>query len=367
MAPPGYLDLREARRRVGPRAVPGWQKEGADEFAPSAGEDAAEMRAIAEMDDRQLKAAARARRREIVRQEQRERAAGAAQSGRKEGAEKLRVKIPELVKAFEPPPRYSDRQKQLARREYRSRLEKLLASLETPAMPTATAKPRAGRYTRAELEATRAWLMDEATARHEQHQAARLRWAAADRIVRDKATAGEWRVLAQLAPPLAEVVSLTADQLPALWPKANETLVTMPYDGMSWRARLLIAEAEIDRDFPAEVPTTASSAPESDAMFASNGLSATAKSDATTVQQESSGAPAPMTQEAVRIAQFKEFEELRGRGELPSMRQTARYLAQFAERLKGNTEQYGTNPETLRTSEYFKRLYRDAGGGGVKP
>lgn len=320
MAPPGFFDLRDARRRVGQRVVANWQKEGAGEYAPSASEDAAEMRAIAEMDDRQLKAAARAHSQKIAKQEQDERAAGAPQSGRKEAAEQLRARMADLVAAFQPPPG-SAREQQRARREYRSRLEKLLANLEAPMLPAAGAKPRAARDTRAELEATRTRLMDEAAARHEQHQAARLRWATADAIVRDKATRGAWRVFAQLAPPLAEVLRLTADELPALWPKPNETHVTVPYDGMSVRARLLIAEAEIDRDFPPEAPPeaakTASSAPESGGMIAPNGPSAAPKNDARTGKHNPSTAP-KQPQRGIWQPSLKQYMQI-NRGRLENL------------------------------------------------
>ena len=70
----------------------GWQKEGADEFAPSAAEDAAELRAIAEMADEPLKKAFRAWRQGIEHAAAKERAArqeaGAPPSGIKEAWKK---------------------------------------------------------------------------------------------------------------------------------------------------------------------------------------------------------------------------------------------------------------------------------------
>jgi hypothetical protein len=101
MAATGYCDLRAAARRIGPAYVPGWQKEGAGEFAPSAAEDAAELRAIAEMTDAELKDATRSWRQSFEQAAATERAArqeaGAVPSSVKEALPGLRKRIAETV------------------------------------------------------------------------------------------------------------------------------------------------------------------------------------------------------------------------------------------------------------------------------
>src|SRR5579863_84540 len=190
MAATGYCDLRTAARRTGPAYVPGWQKDGADEFAPSAAEDAAELRAIAEMADEQLKKAFRAWRQSIEQAAAKERAArqeaGAAPSGIKDALPQLRMRIAETAASERVARQNGEREQAEKLRKYRARLKRLLVSLEVPAMPAVAAKPRAGRYTREELDETRMRLMDEAAARHEDHLAARMRWQTAMALVRDQ-------------------------------------------------------------------------------------------------------------------------------------------------------------------------------------
>jgi len=188
MAATGYCDMRTAARRTGPAYVQGWQKEGADEFAPSATENAAELRAIAEMADEQLKKALRAWRQCIEEASAAERAArqeaGAPPSGIKEALPGLRKRIAETAASERAARQNGEREQAAKLRKYRARLKKLLASLEAPAMPAVSAKPRAGRYTREELDETRMRLMDEATARHAEHLAARMRWQTAMALFR---------------------------------------------------------------------------------------------------------------------------------------------------------------------------------------
>ena len=88
---PSFMRYPEAIDRVGPRVLPDWT--GTERVAPTELEDAAELRAVFELDAQQLEQAEATRRREIEQQAERERAAGVSQSGRAEAMLRLEKQI----------------------------------------------------------------------------------------------------------------------------------------------------------------------------------------------------------------------------------------------------------------------------------
>jgi hypothetical protein len=98
-----------------------------------------------------------------------------------------------------------------------------------------------------ELDETRVRLMDEATARHADHLAARMHWQTAMALMRDQAFGGAVLTVALL--PDRTTILLSAEECRACWPPAGKTRTMVAHDGFTVPATLLVREADIGRVF----------------------------------------------------------------------------------------------------------------------